>query len=159
MQARQLRGTGPGSARRRHLPRHPSIFQHRPATPKINHQHRFKCIESRAQLTDLIFTYRSPDTTLDILAQCVNLTSASISTQPDHGLTAPQARRDLLTLRHLHVYLAFFASAVGPAGPFLGCLSAPALEELCLDFNVFQMPSQWTAALLEFQLRSPHYPT
>ncbi|KAJ7661578.1 hypothetical protein DFH06DRAFT_1192696 [Mycena polygramma] len=91
-----------------------------------------------AQLTDLVLTRRfgqSPDDCLDMLAQCPNLGTASITT-PGWSVLPP-TRIDIVTLAHLHT-LSFTFCREGEEAhclPFFDSLSAPRLEELSLEFE------------------------
>ncbi|KAJ7366388.1 hypothetical protein DFH08DRAFT_167048 [Mycena albidolilacea] len=90
-----------------------------------------------AQLVDLTLdcrVHRQLDITFDLLAQCPNLVRASVST----GLVLHGAARDALALSHLRSlsvdYFEPAGHAAGHGASFLDNLSAPVLEELCLDF-------------------------
>ncbi|KAJ7863456.1 hypothetical protein B0H14DRAFT_3607711 [Mycena olivaceomarginata] len=115
-----------------------------------------------AQLADFTFTSRRawghPDIAFDLLAQCSNLVRASVFT----GLGLPGAARDALALSHLRSLSLHY---VGPPGhvagydtSFLDNLSAPVLEELCLDFgNLMSESPRWAGAHFPaFQLRTPN---
>ncbi|KAF8208537.1 hypothetical protein K438DRAFT_1812397 [Mycena galopus ATCC 62051] len=110
-----------------------------------------------AQLNDLTLGYTSPDIALDTLAQCPNLTRASICTGGWTGI--PEAGRDILSFSHLHTLTVSFVGErrIGPLTPFFDCLSTPALAELCLDFgNMMDNGESWTDRhFTGFQLRAP----
>ncbi|KAF7330856.1 F-box domain-containing protein [Mycena venus] len=110
-----------------------------------------------AQLTHLALHYRS-SIIHDILGQCPNLVSVSIRT-PGSPLL-PEARRDTpFALNHLQTLSLVFSESAEPFMPFLDCLSAPALQKLCLDFGQVptEVESEWTEArFTTFQLRSPN---
>ncbi|KAJ6466316.1 hypothetical protein C8R45DRAFT_485548 [Mycena sanguinolenta] len=110
-----------------------------------------------AQLTDLTLSCDSPLVALDVLAQCSNLTRGVVSTAGWDEL--PSTNRELVSLSHLqHLSLPFLASA-GDVTPFFDYLSAPALEELCLDFwEIYPDDEYWTdsSRLTAFGLRSPN---
>jgi uncharacterized protein YjbI with pentapeptide repeats len=109
-----------------------------------------------AQLTHLtIIDASSPDTALDIIAQCTGLVKASVGTI---GWQLPQARTNSVTLNHLRVLSLIFWEPSPYFMPFLDCLSAPALEELCLNFaDMGPRRQPWTQAdFTAFQLRSPN---
>ncbi|KAJ7836386.1 hypothetical protein B0H14DRAFT_2794485 [Mycena olivaceomarginata] len=105
-----------------------------------------------AQLADLAFNYgrnssSQPDIIFDILAKCPNLVRLSVFTV----LVLPANGRDIITLRYL-------AHVVRHGASFLDTVSAPALEELCLDFgDVNVNAARWEEARFPaFQLRSPN---
>ncbi|KAJ6584491.1 hypothetical protein B0H19DRAFT_1368079 [Mycena capillaripes] len=108
-----------------------------------------------AQLTNLTLTHgRSPEIPLDILAQCTNLVSASISTLG--WRLFPQLSRDIITLDRLQTLFLAFTRTTQRAHwmPFLDRLSAPALERLRLHS---EPDSTWANThLTAFQLRSQH---
>jgi hypothetical protein len=108
-----------------------------------------------ARLTDLTARDASPDTALDIIAQCTGLVKASVGTigWPQ----VPQARTNSVTLNHLRVLSLIFWETSLYFMPFLDCLSAPALEELCLNFGDISPMQPWApAGFTAFQLRSPN---
>ncbi|KAJ7366384.1 hypothetical protein DFH08DRAFT_166943 [Mycena albidolilacea] len=114
------------------------------------------------QLTDFTFTchraWSQPDIAFDLLVHCPNLVRASVFT----GLVLPGASRDALSLsrlRRLSVY--YFGPAghvAGHGASFLDNISAPVLEELCLDFgNLSAGSPRWAGAHFPaFQLRTPN---
>jgi len=109
-----------------------------------------------AQLTDLTLAdCHAPDIAIDILAQCANLVRASVGTTGWPVL--PQARRDI-ALNGLHTLSLPFTGSAEHAVSFLYHLSAPALEELCLNFGQMEYGvEKWTDAhFTAFQLRSPN---
>ncbi|KAF7363978.1 F-box domain-containing protein [Mycena sanguinolenta] len=105
-----------------------------------------------SRLTGLTFT-SSTLTVLDILAQCPNLIQAVVRAAGWNVL--PQARRDILTLSHLRTLDLRFRDGQHFV-PLSDCLSAPALEELYLDFwNRETDRLFWTSAhFTAFQLRA-----
>ncbi|KAF7365496.1 hypothetical protein MVEN_00422600 [Mycena venus] len=112
-----------------------------------------------AQLADLSFDFQSPDTALNILAQCTGLVKASIQTIGWHVL--PEPRPDVLPLNHLHSLSVTFKFSGSPTHvvPFFHRLSAPVLEDICLDFGdiVPQGVVHWNEAhFTAFLLRSPN---
>ncbi|KAJ6455361.1 hypothetical protein C8R45DRAFT_845896, partial [Mycena sanguinolenta] len=109
-----------------------------------------------AQLTDLTLNSRFPNIALDILSQCTNLIRATVQTTG--WAVLPEAKRDIFVLRHLRALsLSFFGSA-GHVIPALECMSAPALEELHLDFGDMRANvACWTEArFTTVQSRAPH---
>jgi hypothetical protein len=108
-----------------------------------------------AQLADLTLDSFSPDIALDIFVQCADLIRPSLCIPGWHEL--PEAGRDIHVLSRLRTLsLAFFGSA-GKVSPFFDCISAPALEELCLHFDYMENDVDWEAAHLPtFQVRAPH---
>ncbi|KAF8217841.1 hypothetical protein K438DRAFT_1795739 [Mycena galopus ATCC 62051] len=131
--------------------------------PRLRLRNLSICVESNlsqilmpwAQLTDLTLKAYVSDIALDILAQCPNLVTASVTTPGWY--TLPQGR-NIVTLTHLHTLsLPFFGSAEYLT-PFLDCISAPTLDELCLDFGkMIHGVERWTEAhFTAFQLRAPN---
>ncbi|KAJ7366521.1 hypothetical protein DFH08DRAFT_1072003 [Mycena albidolilacea] len=108
-----------------------------------------------AQLTDITIDSSSHDIALDILVQCTDLIRASLCIPGWHEL--PEAERDIHVLSRLRTLsFALFGSA-GKVSPFFDCISAPALEELCLHFDDMENDVDWKAAHLPtFQVRAPH---
>ncbi|KAF7357600.1 F-box domain-containing protein [Mycena sanguinolenta] len=111
-----------------------------------------------AQLTDLTLFCDSPLIALDVLAQCPNLTRGAVSTAGWDGLLP--TNRDIVALSHLQrLSLPFLASA-GDVTPLFDYRSAPALEELCLDFEDMIVDDHecWpnSSRFTAFLLRSPH---
>ncbi|KAJ7366530.1 hypothetical protein DFH08DRAFT_763788 [Mycena albidolilacea] len=108
-----------------------------------------------AQLTDLHLDSDYPDSALDIIVQCADLVKAVFSICGWRKL--PKARRDNHILSRLRsLALVFFGSA-GYVAPFLDCISAPVLEELCFDFEYMDGRIDWAAAHLPaFQMRAPN---
>ncbi|KAF7346015.1 hypothetical protein MSAN_01827400 [Mycena sanguinolenta] len=109
-----------------------------------------------ANLTDLTLRYcSSPDVALDVLAPCLGLTRLSVRTLG--WPVPPRARQDTLTLTHLHTLsFALFGTAKNFA-PFFGNLSAPALQELWLNFGGMQGWENWTeTTFTTFQLQAPN---
>ncbi|KAF7365575.1 F-box domain-containing protein [Mycena venus] len=103
------------------------------------------------QLSDIRLSYGLwPDKALDILAQCTNLVTASISTAG--WPSTPPPRTKLITLAHLHTLHLVFTETDPYFMPFLGQLSAPALKH----FRLYSTPySIWAKAdFTAFQLRS-----
>ncbi|KAJ6502126.1 hypothetical protein C8R45DRAFT_609980 [Mycena sanguinolenta] len=92
--------------------------------------------------------------TLDILAQCANLTRATIHTT---ALPDPLGdRHDIIALSHLRILTVRSFRSKSRLIPFLARLSAPMLEELQLD-STQALDRRWTQAhFTEFQLRSPN---
>ncbi|KAJ7366381.1 hypothetical protein DFH08DRAFT_948413 [Mycena albidolilacea] len=115
-----------------------------------------------AQLTDFTFTchrtWSQPTIPFDLLAQCPNLVRASVLT----GLVVPGAGRDPFALSHLRSLSVDYFEPAGHAGghgaSFLDNLSAPSLEELCLDFGklISESPRWAGAHFPAFQLRTPN---
>ncbi|KAJ6501973.1 hypothetical protein C8R45DRAFT_1209626 [Mycena sanguinolenta] len=107
-----------------------------------------------AQLTDLTFTSGFP-VALDIMAQCPNLIQAVVRTAA--WTVLPEAS-DVFTLSHLRALNLRFAWEGHHLVPLSDCLSAPALEELYLDFLNKEMDRLfWTSAhFTAFQLRAPN---
>ncbi|KAJ7837716.1 hypothetical protein B0H13DRAFT_2105187 [Mycena leptocephala] len=101
-----------------------------------------------ARLSDLTMSDGCfPDVALDILAQCTDLAKASVGTM---GC-------GFVTLNHLRVLSLHFWGRSLYFMPFLDCLSAPALEELCLNFGDISPMQPWApAGFTAFQLRSPN---
>ncbi|KAF7357630.1 hypothetical protein MSAN_01359500 [Mycena sanguinolenta] len=138
-----------------------------PAFPHFDNLPRLKsltiCIESSvvcmpwAQLTYLRLECDSPpDDALDTLAQCANLAVASIhiSGWESGELTA---HRDIITLTNLDTLFLAFSGLNKYVTPFFGCLAAPALATLTLDFSSMYSDMQWTrACFVDFQLRAPN---
>ncbi|KAJ7863461.1 hypothetical protein B0H14DRAFT_468525 [Mycena olivaceomarginata] len=114
------------------------------------------------QLTDLTFTchrtWSQPCIAFDLLIRCPNLVRGSVFT----GLVLSGAPRDALSLSHLSsLSVHYFVPAghvAGHGASFLDNLSAPALEELCLDFgNLSAGSPRWAGAHFPaFQLRTPN---
>ncbi|KAJ6466349.1 hypothetical protein C8R45DRAFT_1021397 [Mycena sanguinolenta] len=105
-----------------------------------------------AQLTDLTLFCDSPDITLDILAQCPNLTRASARTTG--WSTLPDARAVIAFNRLRTLSLPFWGWA-GPYSPFFDYLSAPLLEELSLNFSDLMDHKEWSEThFTAFQLRA-----
>jgi hypothetical protein len=109
-----------------------------------------------ARLSDLTMSDGCfPDVALDILAQCTDLAKASVGTMGWSQL--PQARADSVTLNYLRVLSLNFWGRLLYFMPFLDYLSAPALEELCLNFGDISPMQPWApAGFTAFQLRSPN---
>ncbi|KAJ6501972.1 hypothetical protein C8R45DRAFT_818355 [Mycena sanguinolenta] len=107
-----------------------------------------------AQLTDLTFTSGFP-IALDIMAQCPNLIQAVVRTAA--WTVLPEAS-DVFILSHLRALNLRFAWEGHHLVPLSDCLSAPALEELYLDFLNKEMDRLfWTSAhFTAFQLRAPN---
>ncbi|KAJ6466302.1 hypothetical protein C8R45DRAFT_1172753 [Mycena sanguinolenta] len=109
-----------------------------------------------AQLTDLTLFCDSPHVALDIIAQCANLIRGFVSTSGWDSLDwAPAADRNIFALSQLQSLTLPFISSEGDVTPFLGYFSAPAPEELCLDFEDHEC---WpnSSRFIAFLLRSPH---
>ncbi|KAJ6466304.1 hypothetical protein C8R45DRAFT_1219414 [Mycena sanguinolenta] len=91
------------------------------------------------QLTDLTLFCDSPHVALDII---------------------PQSDRNIFALSHLQSATLRFISSEGDVTPFFGYFSAPALEELCLDFEdmIVEDHECWpnSSRFMAFLLRSPH---
>ncbi|KAF7357591.1 F-box domain-containing protein [Mycena sanguinolenta] len=114
-----------------------------------------------AQLTDLTLFCDSPHLALDILAQCANLTRGFVSTSGwDSWDWTPTTNRNIFALSHLQSLTLPFISSEGDVTPFFDYLSAPALEELCLDFEdmIVEDHECWpnSSRFTAFLLRSPH---
>ncbi|KAJ6501966.1 hypothetical protein C8R45DRAFT_1209619 [Mycena sanguinolenta] len=107
-----------------------------------------------AQLTDLTFKCDFP-IVLDVLAQCPNLIKAVFRTP---AWTVLPAASDVFTLSHLRALELRFAWEGHHFVPFADRLSAPALEELYLDFREKEIDRVfWTSAhFTAFQLRAPN---
>ncbi|KAJ7355896.1 hypothetical protein DFH08DRAFT_510728 [Mycena albidolilacea] len=108
-----------------------------------------------AQLTDISLTNgRSPDHSLDILAQCTSLVRAAVVI---HGWSVlPRARAKMLTFTHLRALSITFLGMGPHVMPFLRHVSAPALDGLSLDFEI-EDGLQWDdASFTAFQLRAPN---
>ncbi|KAJ7356570.1 hypothetical protein DFH08DRAFT_1075720 [Mycena albidolilacea] len=93
------------------------------------------------QLADLTFSYgrnsSHPDVLFDILAECLNLVRLSVFVVlvlPTTGRATPAFSR----LRTLYVH---YFGVPGHGASFLDTVSAPALEELCLDFGDLRSPN------------------
>ncbi|KAF7357564.1 F-box domain-containing protein [Mycena sanguinolenta] len=104
-----------------------------------------------SQLTELTFSCGSPDVILEVLSQCGNLVSASITILKRTRLPGPGVGRDTsIQLSHLRSldldFMADFAS-------LFDYLSAPVLQDLRLELGEMH----WTQAhLTAFQLRAPN---
>ncbi|KAF8143825.1 hypothetical protein K438DRAFT_596706 [Mycena galopus ATCC 62051] len=106
-----------------------------------------------SQLTDLTLNVNSSNIAIDVLAQCANLVRASV-TSPGWA-ELPQGP-EILALTLLRTLSVRFCGAVEHVTPFFDCISAPMLQELCVnstrsDFGL------WTEAhFTAFQLRASH---
>ncbi|KAJ7872146.1 hypothetical protein B0H14DRAFT_3566524 [Mycena olivaceomarginata] len=122
-----------------------------------------------AQLADFTFNCSSdcsqPDIAFNVLAQCPNLSLASVCTGP----LSPRAGKHTLVLSHLRALSVHFSRPAGHAASngasFWDNLSAPVLEEVCLHFGHLTPVSHftpgtevhWTEAHFPaFQLRTPN---
>ncbi|KAJ6501965.1 hypothetical protein C8R45DRAFT_1091876 [Mycena sanguinolenta] len=105
-----------------------------------------------AQLTNLTVTCGFP-IGLDIMAQCPNLIRALVRTA---AWTVLPAASDVFTLSHLRALDLRFAWEGHHFVPLSDCLSAPALEELYVDFLNKEIDRLfWTSAhFTAFQLRA-----
>ncbi|KAJ6584629.1 hypothetical protein B0H19DRAFT_1249582 [Mycena capillaripes] len=110
------------------------------------------------QLTELILTNGdSADVSLRILAQCPALINASVETAGWYELPTAQANivaLDLLT--SLSLILLADEVISKHFGPFLDRLSAPALDNLCVDFSGGRVVLWTEAQFTAFQQRSPN---
>ncbi|KAF8208438.1 hypothetical protein K438DRAFT_274357 [Mycena galopus ATCC 62051] len=108
-----------------------------------------------AQLTELTLTVGLPGTALDILPQCTNLIRASITTR---GWDVPPQGRNIITLTRLRTLSLDFFGNARDVTLFLHYISAPALEELCIDAAGMEPGvAGWTEAYFTaFQLLAPH---
>ncbi|KAJ7837717.1 hypothetical protein B0H13DRAFT_2677804 [Mycena leptocephala] len=143
-----------------HYPRPMLSFSTVPRLRKLRiclHSDSTQILVPWAQLTDLT-TYEGsyPDDAVDILGQCTSLVKATVETVGWSQL--PQARADFVILNHLRVLSLNFWGRSPHFMPFLDFLSAPALEELCLNFaDMGPRRQPWTQAdFTAFQLRSPN---
>ncbi|KAJ6584625.1 hypothetical protein B0H19DRAFT_1249578 [Mycena capillaripes] len=111
-----------------------------------------------AQLPELILTEGdSADVPLHILAQCPALIKASVETAGWPVL--PPARADIVALdllTSLSLIILWDEFTHHHFGPFLDRLSAPALDNLCLDFSEGQEVLWTEAQFTAFQQRSPN---
>ncbi|KAJ6466313.1 hypothetical protein C8R45DRAFT_1219422 [Mycena sanguinolenta] len=113
------------------------------------------------QLTDLTLFCDSPHVVFDIIAQCTNLIRGFVSTSGWDSLDwAPAADQNIFALSHLQSLTLPFISSEGDVTPFFGYFSAPALEELCLDFEdmIVEDHECWpnSSRFIAFLLQSPH---
>ncbi|KAJ6501969.1 hypothetical protein C8R45DRAFT_974975 [Mycena sanguinolenta] len=106
-----------------------------------------------AQLTDLTLAC-GDHIIFNILAQCTNLIKAHLSI---NGWDILPEARDILPLNHMRTLLVLFFGSTVHFMPFLNHLSAPALEELRLNFwTLGANVARWTKAhFTAFQLRAP----
>ncbi|KAF8214070.1 hypothetical protein K438DRAFT_1802819 [Mycena galopus ATCC 62051] len=103
------------------------------------------------QLTEI--TVHNTDAPPDILYQCTNLVKASLNIT---GWVSSPTSTHILALDHLRILSVTFAAEQTPGMPFLERLSAPALDELELNF-MFPTAMFWDeATFTAFQLRSPN---
>ncbi|KAF7335330.1 F-box domain-containing protein [Mycena sanguinolenta] len=110
-----------------------------------------------AQLTNLILGAHCSNIALDILAQCTNLSQATVSTTG--RFSRPEAKQSIPALNHLRVLtLPFFGSAenAGKAMLFLDHLPTPALQKLTLDFGDTVDPRWSEPHFISFQQQAPN---
>ncbi|KAJ6455381.1 hypothetical protein C8R45DRAFT_1082443 [Mycena sanguinolenta] len=98
-----------------------------------------------AQLTVLTLSSDFPNITLDILAQCTSLVQATVTTTVPtrHSRSGTPARSEFGEGKHFV--------------PFLECMAAPVLQELCLNFGgmVAGVRAPWSEAhFTAFELRA-----
>ncbi|KAF7357431.1 F-box domain-containing protein [Mycena sanguinolenta] len=109
-----------------------------------------------AQLTDMTLTGKiSPEGFLDIFSQCTNVVRASIIIA-GWSVVLPPVPTNVLMLNHLHVLSVTWPQV---EFQFLDCLSAPALDELCIciPFQSSGGSGEWKQpTFTAFQRRSPH---
>ncbi|KAJ6466209.1 hypothetical protein C8R45DRAFT_1020879 [Mycena sanguinolenta] len=108
------------------------------------------------QLTHLTLDCESPDSILGIIAHCTTLIHASLCTSGwyfDAPMAQSTATRPLLALRTLSLLV----GRPEHMTQFVDALSAPALEELYLDFmRMHWQGTMQAASLARFLIRSPN---
>ncbi|KAJ6515326.1 hypothetical protein C8R45DRAFT_956116 [Mycena sanguinolenta] len=109
-----------------------------------------------AQLTDLRLGAHCANIALYILSQCDNLVRATVSTTG--CFSPPEDRQEVpaFTVSHLRALSFPFFGPVGHVMPFLDNLSAPALEELRLDFGHTINPRWSGPHFTSFHQRAPN---
>ncbi|KAJ6466210.1 hypothetical protein C8R45DRAFT_1172581 [Mycena sanguinolenta] len=115
----------------------------------INHtEDTLQIVVPWVQLTELAFECNSPDTTLEILTQCLNLIAANITIS--RWYQSPK----VISI-HLNQLQSLYLSVddeFAPIAAFLDCLSTPELQTLQLQLDSPQPQAHFTA----FQLRAPN---
>ncbi|KAJ6466434.1 hypothetical protein C8R45DRAFT_1173086 [Mycena sanguinolenta] len=107
-------------------------------------------------LTDLTLHHcPSPDSALDVIAQCAGLVKLFVRTVGWSVL--PHARQHNLGLHCLHTLSFALCQDAEYFTPFFSNLSAPVLQELCLSFWDMSRVERWTEAhFTAFQLQAPN---
>ncbi|KAF7357422.1 F-box domain-containing protein [Mycena sanguinolenta] len=107
------------------------------------------------QLTDITLNNQiSCEIFLDIFSQCKNVVRASFGTTGWSVL--PPAKSEMLALDRLRFLFVTFTEAQLHDMRIFDCLSAPALDELCLFFEYDGRIGWAEATFTAFQLRSPN---
>ncbi|KAF8143821.1 hypothetical protein K438DRAFT_2029424 [Mycena galopus ATCC 62051] len=108
------------------------------------------------QLTDLTLIVHVPEDAIDVLAQCANLITASVTT-PGWNELDTSTTRNTLALTRLHALSVTFPGAAEHITLFFDCMiSAPVLQELCVKPQTGGFGVWAEASFTAFQLRGPN---